>query len=97
MLRMVHIEQLNIFVYLCKAALCYISRDTPVEFKGWLCDNKTELEMLHLTGGAVHSCYDICELIMSLTGHSLQHNVELVIWEFIYGMVGLCWCCIIAA
>lgn len=45
-------------MYLCicaKGALCYVSKDTPVEFTSWLCNNERvgswkELEMLHLTG-----------------------------------------------
>lgn len=35
-----------ISMYMMRGALYYVSRDTPVEFTGWLCNDKTELEML---------------------------------------------------
>lgn len=64
-----------ISMYMMKGALYYVSRDTPVEFTGWLCNNKTASEMLRLTEAAVRSCYEICDSILCLTGHSMQHNV----------------------
>lgn len=58
-----------------KGALCYVSRDTSVEFTGRLCNNKAALEVLRLSEAAVHSCHEIRDSILRLTGHSMQHNV----------------------
>ena len=43
---------------------------------GWFCNNKALCEMLHPSEAAVHSCYEICDSILRLTCHSMQHNVK---------------------